>query len=136
MIIRFTMLLPNQQANFKVVLENICFLIVHVYPLFTRKRNVSLSFGRDDRTRLGVAISEVPLELSSLFVDFWSSFSVYELLISPFFGLQLDRATTRSRLFGPATCLPHKDGGIPLSVLLKNTTSKLAGLFSTPSFLS
>ena len=33
-----------------------------------------------------------------------------------------------------ATCLPHKDGGVPLSVLSKDTTSKLAGLFSTLSF--
>ena len=29
------------------------------------------------------------------------------------------------------TFLPHKDGGIPLNVLPTNTTSKLAGLFST-----
>ena len=29
------------------------------------------------------------------------------------------------------TCLPHKDGGVPLSALSKNTTSELAGLFST-----
>ena len=33
--------------------------IVHIYPPFTRKRIVSLYFGRDVRTRLGVAISEV-----------------------------------------------------------------------------
>ena len=32
-----------------------------------------------------------------------------------------------------ATCLPHKGGGIPLSALPKDTTSKLAGLFSTTS---
>ena len=32
-----------------------------------------------------------------------------------------------------ATCLPHKGGGIPLSALPKNTTSELAGLFSTTS---
>ena len=32
-----------------------------------------------------------------------------------------------------ATCLPHKGGGVPLSALPKNTTSKLAGLFSTTS---
>ena len=31
------------------------------------------------------------------------------------------------------TCLSHKDGGIPLSALPKDTTSKLAGLFSTTS---
>ena len=30
-----------------------------------------------------------------------------------------------------ATCLPHKGGGVPLSALPKNTTSELAGLFST-----
>ena len=35
--------------------------------------------------------------------------------------------------YGWATCLPHKDGGVPLSALPKGT-SKLAGLFSTLSF--
>ena len=33
--------------------------------------------------------------------------------------------------YGYATCMPHKDGGVPLSVLHKDTTSKHAGLFST-----
>ena len=37
----------------------IFFCIVHLYPPFTRKRIVSLYFGLDVRTRLGVAISEV-----------------------------------------------------------------------------
>ena len=32
-----------------------------------------------------------------------------------------------------ATCLPYKNGGVPLSTLPKDTTSKLAGLFSTLS---
>ena len=32
-----------------------------------------------------------------------------------------------------ATCLPHKGGGVPLSALPKDTTSELAGLFSTIS---
>ena len=31
------------------------------------------------------------------------------------------------------TCLPHKGGGVPLSALPKDTTSELAGLFSTTS---
>ena len=31
------------------------------------------------------------------------------------------------------TCLPHKGGGVPLSALPKDTTSELAGLFSTIS---
>ena len=35
------------------------FVFVHIYPPFTRKRIVSLYFGRDVRTRLGVAIFEV-----------------------------------------------------------------------------
>ena len=35
------------------------FVSVHIYPPFTRKRIVSLYFGRDVRTRLGVAIFEV-----------------------------------------------------------------------------
>ena len=34
---------------------------------------------------------------------------------------------------GSAACLPNEDGGIPLSVLPKDTTSKLAGLFFTLS---
>ena len=40
-----------------------------------------------------------------------------------------------SCLFGGlwATCLSHKGGGIPLSALPKDTTSELAGLFSTTS---
>ena len=37
----------------------IVFVFVHIYPPFTRKRIVSLYFGRDVRTRLGVAIFEV-----------------------------------------------------------------------------
>ena len=69
------------------------FFICHFYPPFTRKRIVSQYFGRDVRTRLGVAFFEV----------LW------------------------------ATCLPHKGGGIPLSALPKDTTSELAGLFSTTS---
>ena len=32
---------------------------------------------------------------------------------------------------GYATCLPHRDGGVPLIVLPKDTTSNLAGFFST-----
>ena len=35
------------------------FVFVHFYPPFTRKRIVSLYFGRDVSTRLGVAIFEV-----------------------------------------------------------------------------
>ena len=35
--------------------------------------------------------------------------------------------------YGYATYLPHKDGGIPLSALPKDTTSKLVGLFSALS---
>ena len=37
--------------------------------------------------------------------------------------------------YGRATCLPHKGGGVPLSALPKDTTSKLAGLFFTLSLL-
>ena len=37
----------------------VCVCIVHIYPPYTRKRIVSLYFGRDVRTRLGIAISEV-----------------------------------------------------------------------------
>ena len=35
------------------------FFICHIYPPFTRKRIVSLYFGRDICTRLGVTISEL-----------------------------------------------------------------------------
>ena len=35
------------------------FIVVHVYSSFTRKQIVLLCFGRDVRTRLGVAIFEV-----------------------------------------------------------------------------
>ena len=34
-----------------------------------------------------------------------------------------------------ATCLQHKGGGVPLSALPKDTTSELAGLFSTTSLI-
>ena len=43
--------------------------------------------------------------------------------------LQLDWVTTTGKLLGRATCLSHKDVGIPLSVLPNDPTSKLAGLF-------
>ena len=51
-----------------------------------------------------------------------------------FVSLQLDWATMIVRLLGPTTCLPRADGGILLSALPKDTTGKLAGLFSTLSF--
>ena len=41
-------------------------LNVHVIPPFRSKRVVLLFFGPDIRTRLGVAISEVPLDLYHL----------------------------------------------------------------------
>ena len=40
-------------------------------------------------------------------------------------------ATTTGRLLGHTICLPHKKAGFPISVSPKDTTSKLAGLFST-----
>ena len=51
-------------------------------------------------------------------------------------GLQVfsyNGAATTGRLLGPTICLPHKDGGITLRVLPKDTTSKLADLFATLS---
>ena len=48
-----------------------------------------------------------------------------------FASLQLDWGHHDRRLLGPTTCLPHKDGGIPFSVLPEDTTRRLAGLFST-----
>ena len=47
-----------------------------------------------------------------------------------FASLQLDWPTTMGKLFGSAICLPHKDGGISLSILPKDTASECAGLFS------
>ena len=46
-----------------------------------------------------------------------------------FASLQLNWATTTVRLLWPSTCLPHRDGGIPLNVLPEDTTKKLAGFF-------
>ena len=40
------------------LVEEFFSFIYHIYPLFTRKRIVSLYFGRYVRTRLEVAISE------------------------------------------------------------------------------
>ena len=42
-------------------------------------------------------------------------------------------ATTMDTPRGSTICLPHKDEGISLSFLPKDTTRKLAGLFSTLS---
>ena len=42
-----------------------------------------------------------------------------------FASLQLDWATTSGELLGPTTCLPHKDEGIPLSALPKDTQASL-----------
>ena len=72
------------------------------------------------------------LRIGKIFL-FLRSFSENELFINPFASLQLDWSTTTGRLLGPTTCLPHKDGDISFSVLLKDTTNKLAGLFSTLS---
>ena len=35
--------------------------------------------------------------------------------------------------YGYATCLPHKDGGVSVSALPKDTINRLSGLFSTLS---
>ena len=43
-----------------------------------------------------------------------------------FVSLQLDWATTMGRLLGPTTCLPHKDGDIPLSLLPKDALTTVA----------
>ena len=60
--------------------------------------------------------------LHDMFTEFGSIFASFH-------------TTTRVHSIRGATCLPRKDGGIPLSVLPKDTTSKLAGLFSTLSLL-
>ena len=53
----FNMLICERGAGFAFALL-LCF-ICHIYPPFTRKRIVSLHFGREVRTRLGVAFFEV-----------------------------------------------------------------------------
>ena len=47
---------PNRQIGLPTNSFVFVFVFVHIYPPFTRKRIVSLYFGRDVRTRLGVAI--------------------------------------------------------------------------------
>ena len=67
-------------------------------------------------------------------MTFHSFIHAYELMLD----LHVFRQTGPPRLvdcLAPATCLPHKDGGIPLSALPKDTTRKLAGLFSTISLM-
>ena len=49
----------NKETALQVVRRKPGYCIVHVYPPFTRKRIVSLYFGRDVRPRFGVVISEV-----------------------------------------------------------------------------
>ena len=49
--------------------------------------------------------------------------------------LSSDWATTSGRLPDSATCIPHEDGGIPLSALPKDTTSKLSDFNHTPTQL-
>ena len=48
-----------QKLNSNETFESPAYCIVHIYLPFTRKRIVSLYFGRDVCTRLGVAIFEV-----------------------------------------------------------------------------
>ena len=49
----------NSSSIYRTINQIFFFVFVHIYPPFTRKRIVSLYFGRDLRTRLGVAIFEV-----------------------------------------------------------------------------
>ena len=60
------------------------------------------------------------------------TFGVLSQVMS-FACLWLDWANMTGKPLGPVTCLPHEDGGIPLSVLPEDT-SKLAYLFSLLSF--
>ena len=46
-------------AKFVSRISDFLFLFANIYPPFTRKQIVLLSFGRDIRTRLGVAIFEL-----------------------------------------------------------------------------
>ena len=57
------------------------FLVVNVYPPFTRKPIALLSFGQDARSHLGLFQGTVRLDLSCFEIDFWSSFSKDEPLI-------------------------------------------------------
>ena len=42
-------------SNLYATSKGCCCCVVHIYPPFTRKRIISLSFGQDVRTRLGGA---------------------------------------------------------------------------------
>ena len=46
-------------AQYQVFIYFVLLFFIHVYPPLTRKRIVSQYFGRNVRTRLGVATSEV-----------------------------------------------------------------------------
>ena len=46
--------------------------------------------------------------------------------------LKVCLATATDKLFDPTTCLLHKNKGIPLSDLPKNTTNEFAGFFTFP----
>ena len=43
----------------KIMCDEVFFLCCHIYPSFSRKRIVSLYFGRNVRTRLGAAICDM-----------------------------------------------------------------------------
>ena len=60
------------------------------------------------------------------FTFVWARFFMFEeasqtmsFSFALFVSLRLDWATTTGRLLGPATCLSHKDEGIPFSVFLR-----------------
>ena len=118
------MLLPGTDDNYCKI--EIYFLLIKVkverLPVFNYLKNRQTSHGS-----------------SSLFEIFCSEHYAGRCIYSALaltLGLRVfswTGAITTGRLLGPTTCLPHKDGGIPLSASPKDTTSKLAGLFSTLS---
>ena len=96
---------------------------------FSIKNGLSHKFGQNFK-------SSSSLELSLLSIVQEDVHTVHCVRAHALFAsLQLDWVTTTGRLLSPTTCLPHEDGGIPLSALPIDTTSKLAGLFSTLSLL-
>ena len=61
----------------------------------------------------------------NIIIDLQAIVARISLSLALFACIQLDWDTTTGRLLGLATCLKYKDGGIPLSVLPKDTTSDL-----------
>ena len=115
--------------------QPVCLVIVILLRcnIFWLSYCLCLSFIQEKASGMAVFWTGWPHSLGSC--HFWGvawpilAFQIMNFSPPLFASLQLDWATITDRLLGPATCLPHKDGTILLSVLPKDATSKLAGLF-------